>query len=144
MSIVVNTNDITLQAALAVCKGAIKKAEELNINICVSTCDSSGLELAFLRMNDSYIHSIEIAKNKAYTSASFKFPSGTWTSIFKESPHLEQGFSNRDKLIPFGGGLPISLNEKTIGAIGVSGGTEEEDIICAKAGIKIIMDKKGK
>jgi len=139
MGIVINSNSITYQAALAACQGAVRKAETLKINICVSVCDSSGLELAFLRMNDSYIHSIDIAKNKAYTSASFKFPSGAWTDIFKEVPHLEQGFSNRDKLIPFGGGLPLIVNNEVIGAIGVSGGTEEEDIVCAEVGIEAIL-----
>jgi len=135
MSVLVNSNNITYQAAFAACDSAVQKAVELNININVSVCDSAGLELAFLRMNGSYIHSINIAKDKAYTSASFGFPSGTWTDIFKEATHLEQGFSNRDRLIPFGGGLPLFSNEELVGAIGVSGGSEEEDIICAQAGI---------
>ena len=52
--------------------------------------------------------------------------------------HLEQGFSNRNRLIPFGGGLPIFENGVKVGAIGVSGGTEEEDIICAKYAINKI------
>ena len=138
MNNIVKSYNIAYQAAFAACNSAVKKAIELNIKINVSICDSSGLELAFLRMNDSYIHSIDIAKDKAYTSASFGFPSGTWTGIFKEASHLEQGFSNRDRLIPFGGGLPIVIDNKLIGAIGVSGGTEDEDIICAQAGISEI------
>ncbi len=90
-------------------------------------------------MNESFIHSIDIAKDKAFTSASFGFASDKWTDIFKEAPHLEQGFSNRDRLIPFGGGLPIFENGvKVGGAIGVSGGTEDEDIICAQDAIKKI------
>jgi len=132
MDVVIKSNNITYQAAFAACDSAVKKAVELNIKINVSVCDSAGLELAFLRMNDSYIHSMDIAKDKAYTSASFGFSSGTWTDIFKGASHLEQGFSNRDRLIPFGGGLPITVNNELIGAIGVSGGSEEEDIICAK------------
>ncbi|WP_072682104.1 heme-binding protein [Arcobacter sp. LA11] len=134
-----NHNDISMQAAFAACNEAVKKAEELKIKINVSICDSAGLELAFLRMNGSYIHSINIAKDKAYTSASFGFSTATWTDIFKEASHLEQGFSNRDRLIPFGGGLPIMNENELIGAIGVSGGTEEEDIICAQAGINKIV-----
>lgn len=58
--------------------------------------------------------------------------------FFKEAPHLEQGFSNRNRLIPFGGGLPIFYNGEKVGAIGVSGGTEDEDIICAQDAIKKI------
>lgn len=128
----ITQNNITRQASMQACLFAVKKAEELNININVSIVDASGLEMAFLRMTNSYIHSIDIAKDKAYTSASFGFPTNTWTDIFKNMPHLEQGFSNRARLIPFGGGLPIFDNDIKIGAIGVSGGTEEEDIICAK------------
>lgn len=129
---------ISRQAAVEACICAIEKAEELNISINVSVVDNKGIEMAFIRMNDSFIHSINIAKDKAYTSASFGFPTEQWTSIFKSMPHLEQGFSNRDRLIPFGGGLPIFENGVKVGAIGVSGGTEEEDIICAQYAIKKI------
>jgi len=131
MSITYDLKNITLKTSIDICQNAVLKAEELGIKINVSVADKSGLEMAFLRMENSFIHSIEIAKNKAYTSASFGFPTGKWTEIFKEAPHLEQGFSNRDRLIPFGGGLPIVKDDEVIGAIGVSGGSEEEDIICA-------------
>ncbi|WP_324172142.1 heme-binding protein [Sulfurimonas sp.] len=141
MDVVIKSNNITYQAAFVACNSAVKKAVELNIKINVSICDRAGLELAFLRINDAYIHSIDIAKDKAYTSASFGFSSETWTGVFKEASHLEQGFSNRDRLIPFGGGLPITINNELIGAIGVSGGTEEEDIVCAQAGINSIINK---
>ena len=121
------------------CLFAVKKAEELNISINVSVVDNKGLEMAFLRMENSFIHSIDIAKDKAFTSASFGFATAQWTEIFKQMPHLEQGFSNRERLIPFGGGLPIFDDENVkVGAIGVSGGTEEEDIICAKYAIEKI------
>ncbi len=120
------------------CLFAVKKAEELNISINVSVVDDKGLEMAFLRMENSFIHSIDIAKDKAFTSASFGFATAQWTEIFKQMPHLEQGFSNRNRLIPFGGGLPIFEDGIKVGAIGVSGGTEEEDIICAKYAIEKI------
>lgn len=139
MNIVVTQKTISRQASMEACLFAVKKAEELNISINVSVVDNKGLEMAFLRMENSFIHSIDIAKDKAYTSASFGFPTDTWTSIFKQMPHLEQGFSNRNRLIPFGGGLAIfDENSLKIGAIGVSGGTEEEDIICAKYAIEQI------
>ncbi|QKJ26243.1 heme-binding protein [Aliarcobacter cibarius] len=129
---------ISRQASVKACICAIEKAEELNISINVSVVDNKGLEMAFIRMNNSFIHSIDIAKDKAYTSASFGFPTEQWTTIFKNMPHLEQGFSNRNRLIPFGGGLPIFEDGVKVGAIGVSGGTEEEDIICAKYAIEKI------
>ncbi|QKF78538.1 GlcG/HbpS family heme-binding protein [Arcobacter defluvii] len=129
---------ISRQAAFTACLSAIEKAEELNIAISVSVTDNKGLEMAFIRMENSFIHSIDIAKDKAYTSASFGFDTAQWTTIFKSMPHLEHGFSNRQRLIPFGGGMPIFENGIKVGAIGVSGGTEEEDIICAKYAIEKI------
>lgn len=137
-SVVVTEKSISRQASMEACLFAVKKAEELNISINVSVVDNKGLEMAFLRMENSFIHSINIAKDKAFTSASFGFPTDTWTKIFKDMPHLEQGFSSRDRLIPFGGGLPILHDDVKIGAIGVSGGTEEEDIICAKYALEKI------
>ena len=91
---------ISRQASIEACLCAVQKAEELNIKINVSVVDNKGIEMAFLRMEESFIHSIEIAKDKAYTSASFGFPTEQWTTIFKSMPHLEQGFSNRNRLIP--------------------------------------------
>lgn len=137
-SVVITQKTISRQASMEACLFAVKKAEELNISINVSVVDNKGLEMAFLRMENSFIHSINIAKDKAFTSASFGFPTEQWTEIFKQMPHLEQGFSNRDRLIPFGGGLPIFEGSVKVGAIGVSGGTEEEDIICAKYAIEQI------
>ena len=137
-SVVITQKTISRQASMEACLFAVKKAEELNISINVSIVDNKGLEMAFLRMENSFIHSINIAKDKAFTSASFGFPTEQWTEIFKQMPHLEQGFSNRDRLIPFGGGLPIFEGSVKVGAIGVSGGTEEEDIICAKYAIEQI------
>jgi len=142
VSLTITEQSITRQASMNACLYAVEKAEELNININVSVVDSKGLEMAFLRMHGSYIHSIGIAKDKAYTSASFGFSSDTWTDIFKGASHLEQGFSNRDRLIPFGGGLPIYEDKILVGAIGVSGGTEEEDIICAKYALEKIGIKQ--
>ena len=139
MTTIITEKSISRKASIDACLFAINKAEELKIDINVSVVDNKGLEMAFLRMENSFIISIDIAKDKAYTSASFGFPTDKWTEIFKEMPHLEQGFSNRHRLIPFGGGLPIFDEDGIkVGAIGVSGGTEEEDIMCAKHAIKKI------
>lgn len=138
----ISQKSITASLALKACEFAVQKAEDLNIDINVCIVDNKGLELAFLRMDRAFIHSIQIAKDKAYTSASFGFATSKWTQIFKEEPHLEHGFSNQHRLIPFGGGLPIFFEGENIGAIGVSGGSEEEDIVCAEYAIEKIGFKK--
>lgn len=139
---IISQKSISASLALKACEFAVEKAKSLDISINVSVVDNKGLELAFLRMDNAFIHSIQIAKDKAYTSVSFGFPSGQWSEIFKNAPHLEQGFSNRDRLIPFGGGLPIFFEDEKIGGIGISGGSEEEDIVCAKYAIEKIGFEK--
>ena len=51
-------------------------------------------------------------------------------------PQLREGIVHRDRLVIFGGGLPIVSDGQVIGAIGVSGGSEEQDGVCAKAGLE--------
>lgn len=135
MSSVTTQHNITADAAHQMVAAAVAKAEGLGIRINVSVCDMAGLEMAFLRMNGAFIHSIDIAKDKAYTSASFGFPSAGWQGIFKSEPELEMGFNNRDRLVTFGGGLPIMVDDQVVGGIGVSGGSAEQDELCAQAGL---------
>lgn len=136
---VIVEKSISSQDSVDACVFAIQKAKELEILVNVSVVDNKGLEMAFVRMKNAFIHSIDIAKDKAYTSASFGFDTKQWAEIFQKSPHFEQSFSTRDRLVTIGGGCPIFDQSHTrIGAIGVSGGTEEQDIICAKYAIKKI------
>ncbi|MES9878729.1 MAG: heme-binding protein [Candidatus Sedimenticola sp. 1PA] len=138
MQVSVKQHVIHWQAAQAAVVAAVEKAEALGIAINVAVVDSGGNLAAFLRMPGAFLHSIDIAKDKAYTSAGFRFPTSQWKEIFPEAPMLEKGMPVRDRLVVFGGGLPIELEDGTLGGIGVSGGSEEEDIVCAEAGIEAI------
>ncbi len=122
------------QAAQAVCQAAVEKAEALGIRINVAVVDRGGNLAAFLRMPDAFLHSIDIAIDKAYTSASFGFPTSQWEGIFAEDPMLKLGMPHRDRLVVFGGGIPIVVDGENLGGIGVSGGSAEQDEICARAG----------
>lgn len=139
MSNVINEKSIASQAAVDACVFATQKAKELKISINVSVVDNKGLEMAFVRMENAFIHSIDIAKDKAYTSASFGFNTDKWTEVFEQSPHLELGFTARQRLMTIGGGVAIFDKDGIkVGAIGVSGGTEHEDVMCAKYAIEKI------
>lgn len=111
----------------------------MGINICVSVVDSSAMEVAFLRMNSAFLPSMDIAKDKAYTSAGFGFPTMQWDAVLQGNTQLQAGVVTRPRIITFGGGLPIMDNGELLGAIGVSGGSEEEDIECAQAGLDSIL-----
>ncbi len=134
-SVSITRKSISCAAAMAAAQAAVRKAEELGIRINVSVCDSAGLEMAFLRMDRAFIHSMEIARDKAFTSAGFGMPSGHWKTIFEDNPGLEAGIVRREGVVTFGGGLPIMEQEDLIGGIGVSGGSEAEDTECAQAGL---------
>ncbi len=137
----VTQQTIHWQAANVAVKAAVEHAEKLEIKVNVAVVDVAGHLTAFLRMPGAYIHSIDIAKDKAFTASSFGFGTDQWESIFAEAPILKTGMPNREKLVVFGGGLPIKLDETIIGAIGVSGGSEKQDIECAEAGLGAIKNQ---
>ena len=96
--------------------------------------------MTFLRMPGAFLHSIQIAIDKAYTASSFGFPTKNWMSLIGHDEGMKLGFSSQPRLIVFGGGVPISLNsqEAWIGGIGVSGASEGEDEACAIAGLAVL------
>ncbi|MEW8279872.1 MAG: heme-binding protein [Candidatus Thiodiazotropha sp.] len=136
MEVAVNEPQIHWQAAADAVAAATRKAEELGVRINAAVVDKGGNLLAFQRMNGAFLHSIGIAIDKAYTAAGFGFPTRHWMDEIRDVPQLREGIVHRDRLVIFGGGLPIVENEVVIGAIGVSGGSEEQDEICAKAGLQ--------
>tara|TARA_R110002111_G_scaffold107734_4_gene166252 strand:+ start:60485 stop:60904 length:420 start_codon:yes stop_codon:yes gene_type:complete len=138
MSNSVIKKNISTQAACIAVQAAVEKATELGIGINVSVVDSSAIEMAFLRMDHSFLPSLDIAKDKAYTSAGFSLPTMQWKDILEGNTQLQAGIVARPRVVTFGGGLPIFEGQELIGAIGVSGGSEEEDVICAQAGIDAI------
>lgn len=139
MTIATTQHTIHWQAAHAAIIAAVERAEQLNIRINTAVVDSGGNLAAFLRMPGAFLHSIDIAKDKAYTAASFRFPTSQWKDIFSEEEMLAKGIPHRDRLVVFGGGLPIRAGSKNLGGIGVSGGSEEQDIECAQAGLDAIL-----
>ncbi len=139
MEVSVTYQTIHWQAAHAVTLAAVKKAEELGIAINVAVVDSGGNLAAFLRMPGAFLHSIDIAKDKAYTAAGFGFPTSQWQEIFAKEDMLKLGMPVRDRLVVFGGGLPILVDGEKLGGIGVSGGSEGQDIECAQAGLYALV-----
>lgn len=140
MLMTVSQQNINWQAANLAVKAAVEYAEKLEIKVNVAVVDVGGQLASFLRMPGAFLHSIDMAKDKAFTASSFGFATDQWEQIFKDEPILKIGMPNRDRLVVFGGGIPIKIDGVVIGGIGVSGGTEKQDIKCAKAGIKAIQN----
>lgn len=134
----ITKKNISTKAACIAVQAAVEKAAEIGIEINVSVVDSAAIEIAFLRMNNSFLPSMDIAKDKAYTAVGFGLPTSQWDGILKGNTQLQAGLTARPRVVTFGGGLPIKEADELIGAIGVSGGSEEQDSICAQAGIDAI------
>lgn len=134
----VSVRSISAEAAVAATQAAVAHAKALGIRINVAVTDSSGTLMAFLRMPSAFIHSIDIAIDKAYTSASFGMPTSQWLGILQQDEALRIGIPQRPRLVVFGGGVPIREGTDLIGGIGVSGGSAEQDEECATAGLKAI------
>lgn len=135
----VATRCIAWHAAAVAAKAAVAHAEALGLRVNVAVVDAAGTLAAFLRMPGAPLHSVEIAIDKAYTAASFGLATARWTEVLAEhSPAVRQGLVQRPRFVAFGGGLPLREAGVLIGAIGVSGGSEEEDALIAAAGAAAI------
>lgn len=127
------------EAAHAAARAAVDRARELGVLVNVAIVDRSGIEVAFLRMPGAALHSMDVARDKAYTSASFGFPTRDWSKLLKTfSEEVQKGILLRPRLVVFGGGIPIIVDTQRIGAIGVSGASEEQDEDCARAGLMVL------
>lgn len=126
-------------AASDAVRAAVAHAKSLGIHINVAVVDAGGNLAAFLRMPGAFLHSIDIAIDKAYTAASFGLATSQWHAALQQhSLAVREGIVRRPRFVAFGGGLPIHEAGQRIGGIGVSGGSEEQDEACAQAGLAAI------
>jgi len=114
-----------LQASRMI-KYAIEQAELNQQEIAVAVTDSHGELVAFYRMDGVSVQAGLLAQNKAYTSARDRQPSGDLGKWARETGK-QLSYWTDPKITGFMGGLPIVSNDVVIGAIGISGLSEEED-----------------
>jgi uncharacterized protein GlcG (DUF336 family) len=128
---------VTADATAKMIEAVVAKARAIGVPQVVAILDESGLLKAFCRMDGAPLISIEVAQNKAYT-ALLGAPSQDFFNRIKENPALLAGVPHIPRIVTFGGGLPIRIEGAVVGGIGVSGGTVEQDIECAQAGLDAI------
>ena len=126
-----------LDLALELIVAAKKKATEIDVPMVIAVVDASGNLVALQRMGQALLVSIDIAINKAYTAVAVKIPTHELAKVAQPGQPLF-GIHNADggRVVIFGGGFPLKLNNEIIGGIGVSGGSVEEDIQCAEAALE--------
>ena len=122
-----------------------KQAVKMGLSAVIACCDASGNPIAVHVMPDAYLVSYNVALGKAYTAAALKMPTAEVAKLvqpgqmFYGLEALEGG-----KLVPIGGGVPISdKSGKLLGGLGVSGGTAEQDVKLANYGLAFLNNTGG-
>jgi uncharacterized protein GlcG (DUF336 family) len=139
MSLTVYNSVLTHDAILTAVSAAAAKANELGRKVCICVNDAGGNRRAFIRMVGAPDLCERIAENKAYTSGIFGVDTKQWDkALANEHPRVLEGLKRLSRFTTFGGGLPIRVDGELVGGIGVSGASENEDELCARAGLTAI------
>ncbi len=129
---------VTLSKGSELCKRVRERATQLGIKVVVAVADDGGNVVCVERMDDAYIASYDIAVNKAYTCVALKMSTKQLEKLAKPDGELYGiQFTNGGKIVIFGGGEPLKINGVTVGGIGVSGGTNEQDTALATYGAQV-------
>lgn len=128
--------DITLAQTQNVLRAALTKAESQGVPMNIAIVDAGGNLKGFYRMDGAFLGSIDIAIKKAKTARLFNMSSAKLGTLAQPGKSLYSIEVTNNGLVLFGGGELIkNAAGVIIGAIGVSGGSVEEDINVAKAGV---------
>ena len=120
--------DITVEQATTILQAAQELATSQEILVNIAIVDAGANLKGFLRMDGSYLGSIDVAIKKAKTARYFNCPTGELGKIAQPGGDIYHIEYSNDGLITFPGGVPIKNKAGIIiGAIGISGGTIEQD-----------------
>jgi uncharacterized protein GlcG (DUF336 family) len=127
---------ILLEEAQAVIRAALEKAEEIGQPMNVAVVDNGSNLKAFARMEDAWLGSVDIAIDKAFTSVSFLMPTQDLAEMTQPGqPLYGLEATNNGRVVIFAGGIPLMRDGEVAGAVGVSGGTVDQDQEVAEAGV---------
>lgn len=131
-------NSLNLDLARKLVAHAQGKAKELNIPVVIVIVDNACNLILLERQDEALLASIDIAWKKAYTAGSVRMPTHTLGELAQPGrPLYGIEMTNSGKVVIFGGGYPLIKNQKLWGAIGVSGGTVEQDMEIASAAVSL-------
>jgi glc operon protein GlcG len=131
---------VSVDTAKKAAAAALAEARKNNWNMAVAVVDPNGTLVYYEKMDNTQIGSADVSISKARSAAKFKRP----TKAFQDA--LAKGGDGLRILalegaVPVEGGIPIVLDGKIVGAIGVSGDTSEHDAVCATAGVSALAPK---
>jgi glc operon protein GlcG len=127
---------LSASTAAAAISAARTAARDLGVRVCIAVSDHGGHLVSFERMGGAPILSIQLAQDKAYSVCAFQgLPTDEWWPMLKDEGAVLHGIVKTDRLVVFGGGAPVRTSAgDLVGAVGVSGGSAEQDAAIARAG----------
>ena len=129
-------SSLTLEDARALIAAGEEKARDLGIPYNLAVVDSGGGLIAHVRMDGAWLGSVDIAINKAWTARAFDMPTEKLSKMAQSGePLFGIDSTNHDKVVIFGGGVPIKIGTTVVGGLGASGGTVDQDMEVAKAAL---------
>ena len=129
---VLDRKTLSLDAANKIIAGAIAEAKANNWLVDIAVVDEAGHLLSFQRMDGALIGSIEVAIGKARTASLFRRP----TKVLEEAAKSRPAIVTLPHGVLLQGGVPVVVNGQTVGAVGVSGVTSQQDEQIAEAGVR--------
>ncbi|MFU8867914.1 GlcG/HbpS family heme-binding protein [Natronococcus sp.] len=129
-------HELTLDTAKEIIDAAEERAAEIDVPMCVAVANEGGNLVAFHRMDGALLASSDIARNKAYSSVAMELETETIQEVSQPGASLYGlGNTNDGRIVTFGGGLPLEDDGTVVGGVGVSGGSADEDVDVAEAGV---------
>ena len=119
---------LTLQLAKQLMEIIEKRAEAVGLKAVIALCNAHGNPIAVHCMDDAFLVSYDVATKKAYTSVAVKMSTMELSKIAQPG-NTFYGVDKLDggKIVIFGGGIPLKVDGKIVGGLGISGGTGEQD-----------------
>ena len=128
-------SNLSLEKARKIIRAGERKAKEMNIAAVFAVVNPEGNLIIEERMDNAILVSIEVAYKKAYTAAALKLNTEDLTALVQPGA-MFYGLQSDPKYIVFGGGMLLKVDGKIVGAVGVSGGSAQEDMEIARACVK--------
>ncbi|GAB6898686.1 GlcG/HbpS family heme-binding protein [Kineosporia succinea] len=132
---------LTLAEAQRVIDAGVKEAERIGRPMNVAVVDDGGHLVAFARMDGSIKASIDISAKKARTSILMNLPTADLADATQPGAELYGLEHLSGGLVTFGGGIPLTRDGETVGAVGVSAGSVDEDVTVAQAAVAAFQNR---
>ncbi len=131
---------LTLSDARIIIDGSEAKAREIGVDMDIAVVDDGGHLLAFIRMDNARVTSIDVAINKAFTAACARRATHEYAAVAGAGgPAFGIHVSNQGRFMIVGGGLPIFIKGVIAGGVGCSSGSPEQDREVGQAGIERLL-----